>query len=96
VGQGPTFNEFSISLPQDGSWTLNFIPDTDMLGNDTRDFVNGTFVAGTATPTPTPEPGTLALMLLGSAAGWATARRRRSSISNGSSRGNSASGVVAC
>jgi hypothetical protein len=81
VGQGPTFNEFSISLPQGGSWTLNFIPDTDILGNDTRDFVNGTFFAGTSTPTPTPEPGTLGVMLLGSMAAWITARRSRSSTS---------------
>ena len=78
VGEGPTFNEFVMSLPSGVSWTLNFRPVRDEQGNDTEAFVNGTFVVGTTTPTPTPEPGTWGLMLLGSMGIWMTARRRRS------------------
>jgi hypothetical protein len=74
VGEGATFNEFLISMPTGGSWTLNFTPARDEQGDATQAFVNGTFAAETATPTP--EPGTLGLMLVASACVWSTARRR--------------------
>jgi len=75
VGAGPTFNEFLITMPAGGSWTLNFTPVRDQQGNETQAFVNGTFIAGT-TPTPVPEPGAFGLMLLGSGGIWIAARRR--------------------
>jgi hypothetical protein len=74
VGEGATFNEFLISMPTGGGWTLHFTPARDEQGNATQAFVNGTFAAEAATPTP--EPGTLGLMLLASAGFWITARRR--------------------
>jgi hypothetical protein len=75
VGEGPTFNEFFITMPSGGGWTLNFTPATDEQGNATQAFVNGTFFAGTTTPAPIPEPGTLGLMLLASTVIWITVRQ---------------------
>jgi hypothetical protein len=76
VGEGATFNDFVITMPSGGGWSLNFTRATDEQGNATQAFVNGTFEAGTTTPTPTPEPGTLGLMVLASGAFWITARGR--------------------
>jgi len=75
-GSGPTFSEFRMLLPPNGSWSLNFEPARDANGNPARSFVNGTFSASALTPTP--EPGTFGLLLSGSAAiGWITRRRRK-------------------
>jgi hypothetical protein len=76
AGSGPTFIEFRMTLPTNGSWSLNFAPATDRHGNPTRRFVNGTFSASAMAQTP--EPGTLGLMLVGSAGLWITRRRRKS------------------
>ena len=75
-GSGPTFSEFRMLLPTDGSWSLNFEPARDANGNPARRFVNGTFSA--AALTRTPEPGTFGLLLAGSAGiGWITRARRK-------------------
>jgi hypothetical protein len=72
VGSGPTFAEFQMIMPTNGSWSLNFAPATDEHGNATTRFVNGTFSAST------PDPGTAVLMLVGSAGLWITRRRTQS------------------
>jgi len=75
IGSGPTFREFRMTMPTNGSWVLNFAPAKDQNGNSTVAFVNGTFSASAAAPTP--EPGTLGLMLVASVGvGWITRRRR--------------------
>jgi hypothetical protein len=65
-----------MTMPTNGSWSLNFVPTTDENGNSAMAFVNGTFSASEMVPTP--EPGTLGLMLVGSAGIWITRRRRES------------------
>jgi hypothetical protein len=75
-GAGPTFTEFRMTLPINGSWNLNFAPATDENGNPAKRFVGGTFAASAMAQTP--DPGTLGLMLIGSAGLWVTRRRRKS------------------
>ena len=56
VGSGPTFTEFRMTMPTNGSWSLNFAPATDENGNSTMAFVNGTCSASEMALTPDPEP----------------------------------------
>jgi hypothetical protein len=76
VGMGPTFTAFRMTMPTNGSWSLNFVPATDENGDAAVRFVNATFSA--SAPAPTPEPGTFALMLAGAGAAWISRRRRQS------------------
>jgi len=76
VGSGPTFAEFRMTLPTNGSWNLNFAQATDENGNATTRFVGGTFAASAMAQTP--DPGTLGLMLIGSAGLWIVGVRRKS------------------
>ena len=74
-GQGPTFTEFQMTMPTNGTWSLNFVPATDFNGNAAVRFVGGAFSA--SAPSPTPEPGTLGLILVATAGMWIMSRRRR-------------------
>jgi hypothetical protein len=74
VGSGPTFSEFRMTMPTNGTWSLNFVPVTDVNGNATVRFVDGTFSASALAPTP--EPGTLGLILVATAGMWIMSRRR--------------------
>jgi hypothetical protein len=75
AGQGPTFTIFTLIMPTNGVWSLNFVPTTDENGNPAIAFTNGTFSA--SAPAPTPEPATIGLALAGSAGlGWITRRRK--------------------
>ena len=76
VGSGPTFTEVRMTMPTNGSWSLNVAPATDENGNSTMTFVNGTFSASELALRP--EPGTFGPMLVGSASMWMTRRRRKS------------------
>ena len=66
---------FTLIMPTNGVWGLNFVPTTDQNGNPAFAFTYGIFSA--SAPAPTPEPATIGLVLAGSAGlGWITRRRK--------------------